>query len=238
MIDSTPMGFTEGNFDDVETSQGFAGQELVEEQWAVATLTEHTEFNYSGGTGQGAKKTPRIHMHVQLDKQMAGTPGRTYYDDLYLTPGCQAMIDGWCRALGVGLFSHRFGPGRDGDQRPMIDPKDATAVKQAGEGLASAFKKRRVIVAVGVETSKEKKPDGTPLYEDKNKTRGWYSLDDERTGTLQASGFMGLKAIAVRERKNPTTGKKESYFVAKPQAGEAARKGVPVAAGPQRVVEA
>lgn len=222
------MEFTQGeSFDNIEASQGFAGQELLPPQWALATLTERTEFNYSGGES----KSPRIHMHIQLDKVLAGSKGRTYFDDLYLTPKCQAMIDGWCKALGLGPFSHRFGPGRDGDNRPLIDPKNADMVKRAGEALANNFRKHQVIVAIDIEVDKKK------VHPDKNRTTGWFSVDDDRKGALLESGFMGKKAIAVRERDG-AGGKKERYFVANPQSSEASGRMAPIPAGTPSVVEA
>lgn len=217
MYEGDPIGFMDASFPDVETSEGLAGQDLLDPQWALAEVTD-PEYRESK-----EKKTPGINFKLVLDEALSAQPKRSQFFTWWLTPGMQPQIDGFFKACGLGVLSHKLGirykDDEYGNPKEVPDPRPiAPDIPAAGKAWAAALKGRKLIVCIGIESAEG--------YEDKNKLTGMHRVTDGNLAALAESGF-GPKSITVKKDQQ-----KQSYLVAKKGGKGAATP----AAGASRVI--
>ena len=228
-----PIAFTETGYREAEESTGYAGDELVDKQWAVAGVN-----TASAERLDNENKTLRIHVDMTLApkgyEKDAVTPGRRVWHDLWIgkKKGGQQMLDAFLLHAGVGMPTSRFSdePTHAGDNRPVIGEQRQEEVAGA---IAKALEKKVLVIHVGLETGRvEKDASGnvTRRFNDRNAIDGHHRLTDENVEAIRAARY--ADGAVVKKTRKSVDGGTQTFLAVKPSAAEGAAKASRQGPGP------
>jgi len=201
---SDVLQFYGENYEGIEDNSGFAGEDLLPDQWAKLRVE-------NGVYRPSREGNPGMSLRLRCDEEYAKSKKRSFFEGVYPSGGGQGRLDGLCVAVGLGPLTQRFGePTGAADKRPEFPDKEA-----AMKALVVAIQGREFVGAISTQKSEGRG--------DQNRLSGMHRLTEVNLKAIKAAGYE-YRGVVVKSKKEGS--KTTRWLEAKPMVQAAAHPAI------------